>query len=242
MIRKEILFEDFDGGEASETHYFHISKSEFVELNLTTDGGIEAKFAKLVADKDAAGILKMFKDIIDLSYGRRDPENPRRFDKSPEILAAFKSSPAWDALYTELMANEGSAIEFITGVLPKSMSSDPKMVTAIAKAYSETDGQPAVVPDPNGLDSPTATWPRDPQSIVDVKLPDDSKAWSADNGPQPEDEHTYLASPRDEDGNLVPWAFREPNSVELSTMSKPQMMDAFRRKSTDWQPYQFKTR
>jgi hypothetical protein len=249
VLKKDITFENFDGVQVTEVHYFHIYEAELVEFlilhNIDGDvqNGLKILLDDLIKKNDRAAILALFKELVVMGYGQRNPERPEKFLKTPEVLEDFKSSPAYKALYLELMTSEKAAANFLLGAIPRSMSSNPKVASAVAASYSGTNGQSETpkVPDPNGLDSSTGTWPRDPQAEVqDVNMPDDTKAWPADNGPQPEDGASYLTNPRDSDGSLVPWAFREPSNAELKMMSKPQMMDVFRRKSTDWEPYQIR--
>lgn len=241
MLKKDITFENFDGVQVTEVNYFHIYEAELVEFlilhNIDDDvqNGLKRLIDGLIERNDRAAILALFKELVIMGYGLRNPEKPEKFLKTPEISEDFKSSPAYKALYLELMTNEKAATEFLMGAIPKSMSGDPRVATAVAASQSGTNRRPETLkaPDPNGLDSASG--------IEDVNLPDDTKAWPVDNGEQPPDAASYLTTPRDDDGNLVPWAFREPTQQQLSTMSKPQMMDVFRRKSTDWQPYQFKS-
>jgi hypothetical protein len=249
VLKKDITFENFEGVQVTEVHYFHIYEAELVEFlilhNIDNDvqNGLKMLLDDLLKKNDRAAILGIFKELLVMGYGQRNPERPEKFLKTPEILEDFKSSPAYKALYLELMTSDKAAADFLLGAIPRSMSTNPKVTSAVAASRSGTNAKSETlkVPDPNGVDSSAGTWPRDSQAEVqNVNMPDDTKAWPVDNGPQPDDASSYLTNPRDADGNLVPWAFREPSNVELTSMSKPQMLDAFRRKSTDWQPYQIR--
>lgn len=246
MLKKDITFENFEGIQVTEVHYFHIYEAELIEFlilhNIDDDvqNGLKRLLDSLIEKNDRASILDLFKELVLMGYGQRNPERPEKFLKTPEIVEDFKSSPAFKALYLELMTSDQAAAQFLMGAIPKSMSANPKVAAAVAASHSGTP-ETLKVPDPNKLDSSTGTWPRDPQAgIEDVNLPDDTKAWPVDNGPQPFDHASYLTMPRDDKGNLVPWAFREPTQQELTAMSKQQMNDVYRRKSTDWQPFEFK--
>lgn len=50
------------------------------------------------------------------------------------------------------------------------------------------------------------------------------------------DDESGLKDPRDDTGDILPWAFREPTEKELMNMTKPQMLDVMRRKTSDWKP------
>jgi hypothetical protein len=62
---------------------------------------------------------------------------------------------------------------------------------------------------------------------IDGSLPVDEKADPAKSG---------LGNPYDNQGQLVPWAFREPTEAEVRSMHPHQLQDVFRRKSSDWTP------
>jgi hypothetical protein len=57
-------------------------------------------------------------------------------------------------------------------------------------------------------------------------------------GPRPEyvNAQSGLMKPRDKDGNLLPWALREPTPKEQMKMTKEQLMDVMRRQSSTWKP------
>lgn len=246
MLKKDITFENFDGVQVTEVHYFHIYEAELVEFlilhNIDDDvqNGLKRLIDGLIERNDRAAILTLFKELVIMGYGLRNPERPEKFLKTPEISEDFKSSPAYKALYLELMTNEKAATEFLMGAIPKSMSGNPKVATAVAASQFGTNRLPETlkVPDPNGLDSATGTWPRDTE---DVNLPDDTAAWPVDNGLQPPDAASGLKYPRDIHGNMVPWAFREPTKQQLMSMTNAQKVDVYERKSSDWQPFEFKS-
>jgi len=85
MIKKEITFTNFNDEEVTEEHYFHLSKSELIDMELETEGGLSTKLAAIVEGADVKEILQTFRDIIAKSYGQRDPVNASKFFKSPRI-------------------------------------------------------------------------------------------------------------------------------------------------------------
>lgn len=119
MIKKTMTYETFDGELATEDFYFNLSKAELLDMELTT-GGFQKMITKLIDTQDRKGIVAIFKDILDLSYGVRS-EDGRRFYKSDEILAEFKASQAYSDLYFELATSEEAGAEFINGVIPANL-------------------------------------------------------------------------------------------------------------------------
>jgi hypothetical protein len=248
MIVKNIAFENFDEQEVVETHYFHLSKSDIFELELHPADGIKLtdKLNSLAnhpdPDKiDYAKIDTTLRWFIGKSYGLRVEGNASKFEKSEEIANDFIGSLAFEALYDELTSDPEKIVEFVYGLIPKKMASDPEFQKALEAVKAQNINLP---PDPNGLDK-DGTWPRSnvvPSIVVEETGVDDSDAWPTDNGPQPPDAASGLKFPRTtEDGSLVPWAFRDPTPTEIREMTRVQMAEAYQRKSSDWKPFQFKT-
>lgn len=118
MIKKTITYTDYDGIERTEDFYFNLSKAELAEMNLTTEGGLDKKIKAIVDAKNGAEIIKLFKEIVLLSYGKKSPDG-RRFIKSKEITDEFIQTEAYSDLFMELATNADSASTFINGVIPK---------------------------------------------------------------------------------------------------------------------------
>lgn len=119
MIKQTIKFENFDGEEVFEDHYFNISKKKFLELEATyqSDGGF-AKYLMKVADTaNALEAMKAFELLVDASYGVRSPDG-RRFHQSEAALQDFKASPAYDEFIVQLMMDPNKAVDFFSGTLP----------------------------------------------------------------------------------------------------------------------------
>jgi hypothetical protein len=142
MLKKVITFEDFNGEEVSETHYFNLTKTELIELEVHYEGGLEGSINKIIEAQDNATLLREFKKIILSSYGEKSADG-KRFIKSDEMSKAFSQSAAFDSLFMELASGDGSAgAAFIAGVLPKDLSEevakqDLKAATAKAMSTSE---------------------------------------------------------------------------------------------------------
>jgi hypothetical protein len=117
MIKETVTYKDFNDQEQTEDLYFHLSKSELVELELGMDGGLGAYLQTLVKSGKTSEILGTFKKIISDSYGERSLDG-RRFVKDPEKTKEFLGSPAYDAMFMKLVTSEEAVTEFILGVVP----------------------------------------------------------------------------------------------------------------------------
>lgn len=135
MLTKTITYEDFNGVKRTETFHFNLSRTEIVELEMSTEGGIADAIQKLADAKDMVSIFKLYKDIIKKSYGVKSDDG-RRLVKSDEIFSAFESTNAYDEFFMELCSDTDKAIEFITGIMPKE---------AAEKALKEAEAQKAAL-------------------------------------------------------------------------------------------------
>lgn len=128
MLKRTISYEDFDGNQVSEVHYFNISNSELIELNVQYEGGAQAFFQRIVEAEDGEAIIQQFKKLILLAYGKRS-EDGRRFIKNDELRDEFTQTLAYDALFMELATNASAGAEFVNGVIPKDLAAKVKALT-----------------------------------------------------------------------------------------------------------------
>lgn len=117
MLVKNVKYEDYNGVEREEECHFNLSKSELMEMELMTEGGLRNKLETISKRMDAPEIMKFFKDIILKSYCCKSADG-RRLIKSKELSEEFSQTPAYDTLFMELLTKEGAAEEFIRKVLP----------------------------------------------------------------------------------------------------------------------------
>ena len=83
MVKKTIKYSDYNGTEREEDFYFNLSKVELLEMEMSTEGGLENKIKKIVESNNKTEIVKYFKDIIKQSYGKKS-EDGKRFIKDPK--------------------------------------------------------------------------------------------------------------------------------------------------------------
>lgn len=125
MLKKTIKYKNFDDEPVEDTFYFHLSEAEIVELETSHKGGLAASLQKIIDSEDLNGILQEFKNLIMLSYGKRSVDG-KRFIKNAEILAEFKETGAYSALFMELVTNTDSSIEFVNGIIPANLAESIK--------------------------------------------------------------------------------------------------------------------
>lgn len=118
MFKKTITYTDFNGNERTEDFYFHLSKAELAEMDLSKAGGFQAYIERIIAAEDRETMVAIFKDIILKTYGEKD-ETGKRFIKSEDLSTAFSQTPAYSELFMELVSDSDAAAAFINGVVPE---------------------------------------------------------------------------------------------------------------------------
>lgn len=118
MFKKNIKYKDFNGTERDETFYFNLSKSELLDLELRTPGGIENYTKQIISTQDGQKLADLFKWLINESYGVKSPDG-RSFIKGKEVLDNFRFTNAYDILYMQLATDDKAAAEFYNGIFPK---------------------------------------------------------------------------------------------------------------------------
>lgn len=121
MLKKTVVYVDYDGNERTETFYFNLTKAEVAEMELSVDGGLVKQIEKIVAEQDGKRIIEMFKDVILRSYGEKSPDG-KRFMKSQELRDAFSQTEAYSEVFMELATNAEAAAAFINGIVPQVLS------------------------------------------------------------------------------------------------------------------------
>ncbi len=121
MLKKTITYTDYNGTERTEDFYFHLSKAEVMEMEMSTTGGLAEMIQRIVAAQDAPAIIKIFKELVLKAYGEKSADG-KRFIKSDEIATAFSQTEAYSQLFMELATDADAAATFVNGIVPKAES------------------------------------------------------------------------------------------------------------------------
>lgn len=119
MYRDHRTYIDFNGVERTEDFYFNLSKAEIADMELSTTGGIKDMVDKILAAKDQAKLVSLFKDLIRMAYGVKS-EDGRNFIKNDKVREDYFSTNAYSDLYMELATNDQFASQFFEAILPVS--------------------------------------------------------------------------------------------------------------------------
>ena len=121
MLKKTITYNDYNGIERTEDFYFNLSKPEVVKMQSSVKGGYHAQLKSIAADLNGAAIMEFFEELIRKSYGEKS-EDGRRFQKSEEISKSFMETPAYEALFEELVTDDEAAAAFVNAVMPADLT------------------------------------------------------------------------------------------------------------------------
>jgi hypothetical protein len=138
MLKKSITYTDLNGDTVTEDHYFHLSKADLVEMEMSHQGGLAKWLERIVESQDGAAIITEFRNLILKSYGVKSDDG-RRFIKTQEMRDEFQSSEAYSTLFLDLCTDAGAAAEFVNGIVPQGIDQD---VAALGHP-SDTAAQPA---------------------------------------------------------------------------------------------------
>lgn len=140
MLKKTINYVDFNGEEVSEDFFFHLSKAEIVELEMSHKGGLEKAIQRIVDAEDGKAIIAEFKNIILSSYGQRS-EDGRRFIKNQTLREEFESTEAYSTLFMELVTDAEKAAEFVRGIIPQDLAEEAAKVVPAPVALVEAPAE-----------------------------------------------------------------------------------------------------
>lgn len=117
MIKRTVIYTNFDGVEVKEDLYFHLSKAEMTEMEVSIPGGLGNAIQTIIKSGDNSELLKLFKTIILKAYGVKS-EDGRRFIKSDRLIEEFVQTEAYSELFMSLLQSDDGAAAFIKGIMP----------------------------------------------------------------------------------------------------------------------------
>lgn len=117
MFKYEQKYTDYNGVERTDLLYFNLSKAELMEMELSTQAGVDEMIRMMIATNDNAKIVQLFKEMILKSYGIKS-EDGKRFIKTKELRDQFEQSEAYSEFFIAMIANEDNLqTKFINGVV-----------------------------------------------------------------------------------------------------------------------------
>ena len=118
MLKKTITYTDCNGEKREEDFYFHFSRAEILEKELSVEGGLGAMLRRIINAQDMPSLMKLFKELVLDAYGEKSPDG-KRFIKSEELKTAFAQTEAYSILFTKLATDDEAAAEFFNALIPE---------------------------------------------------------------------------------------------------------------------------
>lgn len=121
MLKKTIVYTDYDGNERSEVFLFNLTKAEVTEWEYGITGGMTKMIEQMVNTQDTARIMDMFKEIIMKAYGEKSPDGKRFVKTGPDgrrLAEGFIETEAYSVLFMELLSDPKEFAKFIEAVIP----------------------------------------------------------------------------------------------------------------------------
>lgn len=131
MYKKPITYKDYDGTMKTEEKWFHLKRTDLMEIAVNLPDDITDEFAddkanmnkedigrKIYNALGKAGVMKFIKDLILKSYGIRSRDG-MSFEKSEEISYKFSQTLAFEQLYYDMVTNDDVFEEFVAKVIPR---------------------------------------------------------------------------------------------------------------------------
>lgn len=120
MLKKHIIYTDYNGVEKKEDHYFNLTEAEITQFQWGVKGGLIETLKQAIKSEDSPVIMDAFEKLIDKSYGVKTVDG--KFKKTKEALDDFKSTPAYSQLFMDILTKPEAMDEFTRGVIPANIS------------------------------------------------------------------------------------------------------------------------
>lgn len=136
MIEQRIKYTDLNGNEKEKIAYFHFSKAELIEMQVSEEGGLDKIIQQIIDEQDQAKLIALFKTMILKAYGEviGDGEG---FYKDPQKTRMFEMSEAYSELFMSLVQDSDKAVAFVKGIMPNIAELNEKIDEKIAEVKSE---------------------------------------------------------------------------------------------------------
>lgn len=124
MLTKAITYTNYNGEKRTKNFYFNLTRTELSKMELLEKAGMEGKIRQMIDTDDREEIVRLIDEMILGSVGEKSPDG-EEFIKNDEIRERFKSHPAYDVLFMELLNAEPMAA-FINAVMPQDLVEEAK--------------------------------------------------------------------------------------------------------------------
>lgn len=144
MLKKTVVFKDFNGVGRQEDVYFNISKDEVIRFEMEEaklddsatgySGGFSGRLIAIGNVKDGRVLMELIDEIMEKAYGVKSDDG-MSFDKDPALYKKFKTTPMYNVMMEQFLTDAGALANFVNNVLPAELMSAAK-----DKGYLDNDG------------------------------------------------------------------------------------------------------
>lgn len=146
MLIKAITYTDYNGNKKTKNFYFNLTKTELAKMELTNKAGMIETIKAMVNEDDREKIINLFESIVLGAIGEKSADG-EYFIKNEQIIENFKSHPAYDILFMELISSEKAMADFVNAVVPTDVADGSKK--AGAKSLNDLMGYEVIPEDTN---------------------------------------------------------------------------------------------
>lgn len=144
MFEKKIRYTDYNDIVREETIRFNLNRAEIQNLELTTEGGLEAFINKMMEEQDNKKLADFFKELVLMSYGEKSLDGKHFMKKAPDghlLRDDFEQTEAFAEIYMWLLSGTDAVVQFVEGIRPKVSQGDDRNVVAIEKARAAAEAR-----------------------------------------------------------------------------------------------------
>lgn len=121
MLKKTFTYENYEGQSVTEDLYFNLSTVEVARLSEELSGSdkdLGQFLEEVIESQNVMRIITVISKLVEAAYGKRVDGN--RFSKSPELVASFTESAAFEQYIDLLITVPEEAKLFTSKVLGNS--------------------------------------------------------------------------------------------------------------------------
>lgn len=144
MLKKTIVYKDYNDKERTEDHYFNLDEGEIMEMEMSVSGGYATMIEKVIDAKSEPELFKLFKDFVLKTYGEKSSDGKyflKENENGEPLVNKFLRSRAYSALMMEFMTKKGSFTDFVNGVIPAAMAE--KYRASLPNSVASDNSNPA---------------------------------------------------------------------------------------------------
>lgn len=130
MLKRPITFNNYEGEEVTQDWYFNLTQAEILEINTSIKGGLVNRLQYAIKEEDSYTVMNLLRLVVLKSVGEKTADGAHfvKFKIIDGVKVAiadlFECTPAYSALFLELISGDDAADKFIRGVIPPDVAKD----------------------------------------------------------------------------------------------------------------------